>query len=188
MKTIDFRFDSTALTLLQSLVGENMIKYKCDPFVYSNDVYGIVGICAEHLTCSFTNSIETLDYYGTPEDVAVFRVASVPEKEIHSLVQGGTMIDMPVQNKIAEIHIINEHQKLFRRNEQTYDVMLTRGVIFKMADSLEISLEKNVWFSEMITVNRGYQLIDRFSPTNEFEENWEGEFRGECTREILSLT
>ena len=51
----------------------------------------------------------------------------------------------------------------------------------------ELSFEKNIWFSEDITVGKGYNLIDRFTPASEFEEGWSGPLRGECFREIILL-
>ena len=34
---------------------------------------------------------------------------------------------------------------------------------------------------------RGYDLIDKFTPYTEFEEGWSGDYRGECSREIIPL-
>ena len=53
---------------------------------------------------------------------------------------------MPVGCRVKEIQIVNEHQKLYEDEVQTYDVWLTRGIVFVLEDGLEIALEKNVWF------------------------------------------
>ena len=185
MKSIDIRLDAASMDQLKSMIGETLCKYKCDPFIFSNDVYGIAGICTEKSSFAFTNTTQTMDYYGAPEDVAVFRFVPMAEEDIQSKVQDEVMIEIPVLSRIKEINVVNERQKLFENEVQIYEVRLTRGVIFIMEDELEISFEKSVWFSEMITVNRGYKLINHFSHTSEFEENWEGGQRGECTREIV---
>ena len=98
------------------------------------------------------------------------------------------MIELPVKKTIKEIDIINEHQKVFENDKQTYDVWLTRGIIFRLEDDTEISLEKNVWFSEMITVDKGENLLSKFTPVEEFSEDWEGNFRGECSRDIVRFS
>jgi len=188
MKHIDVRFSKDAIELLRSMIGQTMLKYKCDPFIFSTSVYGLAGIIFKNGAFAFTNFTEPLDYYGVTEDVAVFRLVSMPEKEIYSQIQGEKMIEVAVNNQIKEIHIVNENQSLFEDGIKTYDVWLTRGVIFKFIDGLELSFEKNIWFSEDITIERGYDLITRFSPVDEFLENWEGEYRGECTRETITLT
>lgn len=67
-------------------------------------------------------------------------------------------------------------------------MFLTRGIIFQFKDGHELSLEKNIWFSEDITVEKGYDLIRRYTPTTEFEEGWSADYRGKCSREIVSLS
>ena len=187
MKSIDIRFTDQMINSIRAMIGCKMIKYKCDPFVYSTTVFGIAGIITDKGSFAVTNTIEVLDHYGTDEDVAVFRLEERPESEIVSLVDGVTMTDIPVGRIIREIRIINEHQKLYRNEEQTYDVWLTRGIIFIMDDDLEISFEKNVWFSEMITVDRGEKLIDRYSSVNEFADDWDAPYRGICERESVII-
>ena len=166
---------------------KKFLRYKSDPFDYTPSSFGLVGIITEDNSCAFTNTIEVLDYYGAKEDVAVFRLEERPEEQIESLLQDTKMIKVPVNRVIREIQIVNEHQKLFEGEKQTYDVWVTRGVIFIMDDGLEVSFEKNVWFSEMITVDRGENLIEKFDPTSEFTEDWEAPEHAECVREIIRL-
>ena len=187
MKSIDIRFTDQMVANLRSMVGKKFLRYKSDPFDYTPSSFGLVGIITEDNSYAFTNTIEVLDYYGADEDVAVFRLEERPEEQIESLLQDTKMIKVPVNRIIKEIHIVNEHQKLFEDDVQTYDVWVTRGVIFIMEDGLEVSFEKNVWFSEMITVDRGENLIERFDPTSEFTENWEAPEPAECEREITKL-
>ena len=187
MKTIDLRFDEHMISILKSMVNSKMLKYKCDPFVYSPAVYGIAGVCTESGSYAFTNQIEVLDHYGADEDVAVFRIEERPEEQIVSLVQDVKIVDVPVNRVIREIKVINEHQMLYDRSEQIYDVWLTRGVIFIMSDDLEIAFEKSVWFSEMIIVTRGENLLEQFTPTASFAEEWEDPYRGECERNVISI-
>ena len=186
MKTIDVRFSVTDMAELSSMIGKRMIQYKCDPFIYSTSVYGIVGIKFDDVSYAFTNSLETMDYFGDQEDVANFKISRIPYENIQSLVQNQSMIDTPVNSIITDIIVVNEHQSLFENDIQTYEVMVTRGVIFKFDDGRELSFEKNIWFSEDITVERGYDLIQRFTPPEEFSEGWSGNYRGECIRELIS--
>ena len=96
------------------------------------------------------------------------------------------MIETPVDSVIADVIIVNECQRLFKKGVQIYEVMLTRGIIFKFEDGHELSFEKNIWFSEDITVEKGYDLIQRFTPVSEFAEGWSDDYRGECSREMIS--
>lgn len=187
MKNIDVRFSHSDETTLRCMVGRRMNRYKHDPFVFSANVYGIVGICVEVGAWTFTNFIEVADYYGANEDVAFFRLQRANWDDIHSRIPDQTMIETPVGRVISSIDVVNERQKLFEKGIQTYEVCLTRGVVFKFDDGSELSFEKNIWFSEDITVRKGYNLIQSFSPTSEFIESWENNLRGECSREIVEL-
>lgn len=160
MEQIDVRFDASTINLMQSLVGSRLIKYRSDPFIFSPSVFGIVGIVTDQASVAFTNLIKVMDYYGALEDVAVFQAELRDGEDFQSMMVGGVMIDTFINSRILAIDIVNEHQKLFKDEIQTYDVWTIRGVIFKLEDSLEFSLEKNVWFSEMITIKKGYNLIN----------------------------
>ncbi len=187
MKYIDVRFNQEEIKLIKNMVGKTLTKYKCDPFEFSTAVYGIVGICTNNISYAFTNMVQVMDYYGADEDVAIMHVEERNDSKIKSLISENTMIEIPVNKTIKEIYVINEHQKVFLFDKQIYDVMLTRGIIFYLDDNSEISLEKNVWFSEMITIDKGHHLLNKFTPIEEFVENWTGNYRGECFREIIKF-
>lgn len=91
-----------------------------------------------------------------------------------------------INEKIKEIHLVQENQRLYKNNKQIYDVWVTRGIIFVLKSGHEISFEKAVWFSEDIYINKGYNLIDSFQSIDEFREDWDESegYRGECTRNI----
>lgn len=188
MNTIDVRFGNQEVQLLKNMVGKVMTKYKCDPFFYSTAVFGIVGFVVEGNAFILTNTTRPMDYYGATEDVAVMNFSQTDEQQICSMVEDNQMIDTPVGKMITGVDIVNEHQKLFQDGTQTYDVQLTRGVIFYFEDASELSLEKNVWFSEDITIGRGEGLLERFTPADEFSDDWEGNYRGECERFIMHFS
>ncbi|MCD7723276.1 MAG: hypothetical protein LUH82_04940 [Clostridiales bacterium] len=169
--------------ILQKLVGKQFMYYKQDEFMFTNDVYGIVGLCIENEFYALTNFIETRDYFGANEDVGIFKFCVVSKEDIHSYIQGKQMIKMPVNAQIARITVINEHQKLFKDGIQTYDVQLTRGIIFELSDGLEILFEKDIWLSEDITIRKGYKLIDKIASTD--TNGWESEYRFEYERQNI---
>lgn len=187
MKIIDIRFSDSDTEKIKIMIGKKMEKYKCDPFIYSSSVYGVVGISVDGKAFSFTNFVEVMDYFGEIEDVAVFKINETNYESIHSMIQGQEMVETDIDGVIVSVTIINENQRLFENDNQLYDVWLTRGIIFKFEDGRELSLEKSIWFSEDISVERGYNLIERFSSTEEFSEGFEKPYRGESYREIITL-
>ena len=56
-----------------------------------------------------------------------------------------------------------------------------------MEDGLQISFEKNICFSEDITVQKGYNLIETYSPESEFCESWETPYIARCKRECIVI-
>ncbi len=187
MKKIDVRFSVSDMAEIQKMIGKKMLKFKCDPFEFSTSVYGIVGVSFDDADYAFTNMAVVMDYYGEEEDVALFKFEQRSFSSIHSLIQNQIMIEIPVEAVISEVIVVNENQKLFENGEQIYEVLLTRGIIFKFEDGHELSFEKNIWFSEDITVEKGYDLLSRFTPETEFVEGWSGNYRGECSRELISM-
>ena len=185
MKTIDVRFSDVDMAEIESMVGKKMIGYKGNSLMRSSSVYGVVGIRLEDDSYAFTNQLEVMDYYGELEDVARFRIAKIDYADIRSLLRDRVMVENPINKIIINVAVVNECQRLFERDIQIYDVKLTRGIIFSFEDGSELSLEKNIWFSEMITVEKGHDLIERFTPVEEFAEGWSKEYRGECFREAI---
>ena len=187
MKTIDVRLPATDMANLQAMIGKRLDAYKRDSFLGSGRVYGIVGLRVKGDAWTFTNFIEVADYYGADEDVAIFRMQRVAWDDIRSCFPSETMTVTPVGRVISSIDVVNERQKLFVGEVQTYAVCLTRGIVFKFDDGSELSFEKSIWFSEIIAVKKGCDLVQSFSPTDEFVESWEDDHRGECSREIVEL-
>lgn len=189
MKTIDVGFDQNVMIQLQSLIGKQFVCYKSDSFVFSPSVYGIVGIFLEDSAFKITNLVEAQDYYGKDEDVAIFRFEKAEPNSIHSFSDECDWVETPVNEKITAIRVVSETQQLFHNQTQTYEVHTPRGMVFQLESGREISFEKAVWFSEMITIRRGYNLIAEFAPEQEFIDGWEDseEYTPKCSRKIITF-
>lgn len=97
------------------------------------------------------------------------------------------MITTPVGGIITSVKLINENQKLFEKGVCIYDVWLTRAIIFEVGDR-EISFEKDtVPFSEEITIQKGYNLIDKVTDNNDFLEDWEDGLTPRLTQEVIEV-
>ena len=184
MKNIDMRFDQN---IIKDFIGKTFIKYRCDEFIFTNSVTQIVGFYIDNEIYKLTNIEESVDYFGTLEDTAVFRIEKAQEEDIRSAFSEGKQIDNPVQAPIDEIILVNENQTVEEYGTKTYDVWLTRGIIFKV-DGREISFEKENWpFSEEINILKGYNLADQYSSTDAFSEEWGEGITAVATREYVSI-
>lgn len=154
MKTYDMRFDAETMAMLQNLKGSVLKSIRSDAEALPSSAYGIAEIITSRGAYALTSTIEVADYFGALEDVAMFRLfpstGNMPSRLMNT-----DMTNIPVEEMIQEIQIVNEHQELFHLGVKTYDVQVTRGIIFLLQNGGEISFEKNIWFSEMISIHKG---------------------------------
>lgn len=164
---------NSEINILKNMIGKTFDKYKCDLFINSPMVYGIIGIYIEGKSFKLTSLLKEVNRFLTQDEVAQFEIKEATDDEIKTFMVDGEMIETPVKSKIKSISIVNDFQTIDYQ-EKLYKFSSTVGLIFTLDDSREISFEIGTWFSEMITIQRGYNLIEKFTPTDDFLEEWEG--------------
>ena len=160
------------MNILKNMIGKTFNKYKCDPFINSPMVYGIVGIYIDEQPFKITSLLKEVKRFLTHDDVAEFKITETTDNNIKTFMDNGQLIETPVNSKIKSISIVNDFQTV-TYNGENYEFSSTVGFIFTLEDSREISFEIGTWFSEMITIQRGYNLIEKFTPTDDFLEEWQ---------------
>lgn len=108
--------------------------------------------------------------------------------KIESALSDIQQINTPADEIINEISIKNENQQLFDNSIQTYDVWLTRAIIFH-TNSRDICFKKDFTaFSEDIKIIRGHDLIKTYLKENKyFLEDWDDGVVAKCRQEIIAL-
>lgn len=189
MNTIDISFDQHSIDMLKMTIGKFFDNYKTDPFDYVASVYGIVGISIAGRYLKLTNFTVPMKRYGTAEDVAVMKLEKCSASDIKTCIVDGEMIEHPVNNQITKIVVVNEKQILEKSMGEKYVMYITRAIIFTTADGLEIAFEKPVWFTEMINIKRGYNLLSQIAPVDIFLDEWEGceGCKASCERITINL-
>jgi len=182
MKTIDIRFDKS---LLENMIGKEFVKYRCDKFVFTNSITQIVGLYIGDEIYKLTNIQETVDYFGCEEDVAILRLSSCHDEEVTSAFEEVEQIDTPIRGVITSIELINDHQMIYENGTKTYDVWLTRAIIFKIGE-YEVLYEKDSFpYSEEINIIRGYDLVSNLSDVKLFLEDWDEKYEPKVEREHI---
>ena len=183
MVQIDIRLKSGEMDALRSLIGKKLESIQHDPFNFVNSSSQVVRINTEAGVYYLYSFTEPLDYFGVTEDVAVWTF----ETERYKTVDNKSFITTPVQAVIKDITLVQENQRLYKGQDQIYDVWLTRGIVIDFGDH-QISFEKAVWFSEDIYIQKGYELADGFASVENFvNSDWNEGLRAECSRETVSL-
>ncbi len=184
MKSIDIRLKDTEVQLIKSLCGSTLKSIYHDKFMFTDTSSQIVKLVSDKSNYFLYSFAEPLDYFGSEEDVAVwsFEDAECPA------VSHKQFIETPINEIVKHIYIVQERQKLFEAGNQTYDVRLTRGLIFDFGD-YQVSFEKAVWFSEDIIIRKGYNLIDEFDPVENFtkDSRWTSGITASCNRGIITI-
>ena len=185
---VDIRFDGETMDMLKSMIGKSFEHYSCDPFVFTPNVFGIVGFHIGGDTYKMTSGLEVVHRFFHDDDVAIMRITHCQPGEIVSMMEDGQMIDTPVQDAVVSIDVVNDCESVTHDGERK-DMLSTKGVIFHLASGNEISFEIGTWFSEMITIRRGYELIKQFTPLADFSEEWEDSegYTPDCSREVISV-
>lgn len=185
---VDISFDSVTMETLKRMIGRTFEKYSCDPFVFSPNAFGIVGFRIEGRSYKMTSGLEAVKRFFHTDDNAVMRLAECEPYEISSMMDDGKLIDNSVGDTISSIEVVNDLETVTHSGDQR-TLCSTKGVIFHLAGGNEISFEIGTWFSEMITIRRGYDLVKEFTSTKDFLEDWEDceGYTPECSREIILL-
>ena len=163
---------NTELDLLRSMIGKTFDKYKCDPFVNTPMVYGIIGVYIDGKAFKITSLLKEVKRFLTTDEVSEFKITETTDENIKTFMIDGELINNPVKSKIKSITVINDFQTL-EHDGEIYEFASTVGLIFKFEDSRELSFELGTWFSEMITIQKGYDLVSKMTPTDDFIEEWE---------------
>ena len=164
------------------MIGKEFSSFLHDEFNYTQSSTQVIELIIAGKSYYIYSFTEEKDYFGSPEDVAVWTVSD----EKLPVVEKKSFIKTPVKETIIGISLIQENQKVFENVEQTYDVLLTRGIVFDLGDR-QIAFEKDIWFSEEIIVHRGYNLVGCFSSTENFGDDWDKSLRTECIRKEIII-
>ena len=103
----DLRLDEE---IFKNMIGKQFNKYKCDPFVFTNTVTGIVGLYIGEKVFELKNEQTAFQYFDSMDDVALWNIKEVNDSEIHSVFENTEQIDTSINQNIKSITLVNEHQ------------------------------------------------------------------------------
>lgn len=71
--------------IFKRMISQKFIKYKCDPFVFTNTVTGIVGLYIGEKVFELKNEQTAFQYFDSMDDVALWNIKEISDSEIHSV-------------------------------------------------------------------------------------------------------
>lgn len=187
MKVVDMRLDGK---VFKQMVGVVFEKYRCDEFKFTNTVTGVVGLFVGNNVFQLVNEVTDCDYFGSNDECAVWSIKEVDGEQIRSALENGKQIDTLVKNRIDKILLVNEKQIMFEDGVETYNVWVTRAMIFVCGNKEIAFIKDEVPFSEEIEILRGHDLLSSI-PDNEFftkEAEWEENIVVKCERCVVTIS
>ena len=183
----DISFGASAIQVLQQLVGKQFERYSYAPFL-GPDAFEVAGLYVGGHSYKLSGTLEIVHRFFGNDDVAVMRIEECAPSDIVSIIDQGKMEDAPVYETIAAIDIVNDHEAVTYKKEE-HKLTSTKGIIFHLASGEELSFELGTWFSELISIKRGSDLIKGFSPIEDFLEEWEDSegYTPNCLREVITV-
>ena len=182
--TRDLRLDEE---IFKKMIGKQFNKYRCDPYVFTNTVTGIVGLYIGEKVFELKNEQSAFQYFDSMDDVALWNIKEVSDSEIYSVFENTEQIDISINQNINSITLVNEHQ-IVNIHEQEYNLWLTRAIIFHL-ENRDIYFEKdNTAFSEEIEIKRGHDLLSEFPKRNDyFLDQWIEGIKSDVQTEFIEI-
>lgn len=180
----DLRLDEE---IFKKTIGKQFNKYRCDPYVFTNTVTGIVGLYIGEKVFELKNEQSAFQYFDSMDDVALWNIKEVSDSEIYSVFENTEQIDTSINQNINSITLVNEHQ-IVNIHEQEYNLWLTRAIIFHL-ENRDIYFEKdNTAFSEEIEIKRGHDLLSEFPKRNDyFLDQWIESIKSDVQTEFIEI-
>ena len=180
----DLRLDEE---IFKKMIGKQFNKYRCDPYVFTNTVTGIVGLYIGEKVFELKNEQSAFQYFDSMDDVALWNIKEVSDSEIYSVFENTEQIDTSINQNINSITLVNEHQ-IVNIHEHEYNLWLTRAIIFHL-ENRDIYFEKdNTAFSEEIEIRRGHDLLSEFPKRNDyFLDQWIESIKSDVQTEFIEI-
>lgn len=180
----DLRLDEE---IFKKMIGKQFNKYRCDPYVFTNTVTGIVGLYIGEKVFELKNEQSAFQYFDSMDDVALWNIKEVSDSEIYSVFENTEQIDTSINQNINSITLANE-QQIVNIHDQEYNLWLTRAILFHL-ENCDIYFEKdNTAFSEEIEIKRGHDLLSEFPKRNDyFLDQWFEGIKADVQTEFIEI-
>lgn len=173
------------LGLLKKMIGQVFNSYICDEFLFTPSSFQVVYLVVGGKTYALENSLRVVDYYGAPEDVAVFTLSQW-DKPCESRIMNRNTTTTPIKQEILDIELVTDTETMSENGIDVQCITTTKAIIFKLPDR-QVVFEKDIWFSENINIYRGKDVQSKIAPPGEDAEGEPPvEFRAERTVTTLS--
>lgn len=185
MNSTDKRLKKQDLDLIKKLTGKEIIKIVHDEYIYTNTSFGHINIFLNDDIYELKCAITPTEYFGSKEDVGILKFNKVTINDVKSELKDHKQTEDKISNKLLKIDIVNEHQYVNdNKNEYSYDY--TKGIILYF-EGFEYAFKMSAWFSEIIEIYKGYNLIEKFNNDDDFNDSFSNIKNKNIKREVVTV-
>ena len=170
------------IAVLRELKGKTLDYIRLNPDDPSHTVLQVVeftfGKEKYYLYCD----LEVIDFFGLTEDISYFEFTSVKFPFVDSC----NLIENHVGLEVTGISEVKDTIKEYLEGKLDYEFSFTRGFIIHFG-KYQMSLEKVSHFSELIRVRKGYDLVSKFSPVENYRNEFIPNTQLELSRDVIEI-
>ena len=157
MIVADTRFNADEKSVLASLIGKTLEKYRHDEVLdpeHGEDAWGIIGLYADGDAYALTNVRELYNVLGDEDDTPVVHLAKVSSDEIRSHLVGVQQKDWVVGETIKDILLYEDTQIMQEDCADAYKYAFTSAIVFQFERS-QLVFEPEGWIMEIFLIHKG---------------------------------
>ncbi len=174
--------------LLKEFIGKKFVKFKMDPIEYSPVSIEHVGLYIGEKIYELSAKQKKINRFFSEDEVALFNISEAKESDLVSRLEGVDFIDVPVNEVVKSIFMVVDTETV-THNVESREMKTVKALVFGLEGGNEVSFEISEWFSDIINVEKGYELIEKVQSIDDFLEEWEDceEYVPSVTREIVKI-
>ena len=170
------------IAVLKELRGKTLDYIRLNPDDPSHTVLQVIefafGNEKRYLYCD----LEVMDFFGLTEDISYFEFTSIK----YPFVDSCNLVVEQMGREITGVAEVRDTIKEYLDGELDYEFSFTRGIIIHFG-KYQMSLEKVSYFSELIRVRKGYDLVSKFSPVEDYRNDFIPNTKLELSRDVIEI-
>lgn len=186
MKTTDNRLAAKDKTTLASLIGSELVSFRCDKLQAVRPcATAIITLNASDKTFALRADIVVGEPFGEPDDVAKLSFREATPETIQPVAIGTPQAEYKVNRLINDILVYEDTLEKYANGNVISRYISTPDIVFKLGGT-ELIFENQGWLDETIDIYRGPGASREIRPAESLVEDEDpNEFR--ISREIISL-
>ena len=179
MERVKRFLDEEDMERLKSLKGLRLEHIRLTPPNGSDTVLQVIEFSAGSKRYYLYCDLECIDYFGLSEDISFLSFTD----QRYPFIDCMEFVIEHIGLDITGVSEVKDSIRLLEGGKPCYEFSFTRGIIIHFG-AYQFSIEKVSYFSELMTVRKGYDLISKFESIEEYRKDFDDECKIEVSRTV----